>query len=169
MWFPWLEKRARKLGLEVYAPSLPDSLRPDLEKWSRAVKEDSQTWGEDTMIIGHSAGGILALRVIETVLEKKVGPVIIVCSPYAATLNVKPYVLFFRRVIDWALLREKAVSYSILHAKDDPLVAYDHAMRYAESLGGTFTLINKGGHLIGKKMPRLAKMMETIVEASLVQ
>lgn len=169
MWFPWLQKVAERAGLAVYAPSLPDPLKPDLRKWTAAVRAHAQNWGEETAIVGHSAGGILALRLIERVVTKRVGPVFIVSSPYAATLNVKQYVSFFREPIDWALLRKNAVSYSVLHAKDDPLVPYDHAMRYAESLGGTFTLLSSGGHLIGKKLPRLAKMLSSVLGAGSVQ
>jgi len=169
MWFPWLQKTAEKLGLAVYAPSLPDPLRPDLRKWIKAVRAQARTWGEETAIVGHSAGGILTLRLVEHEVAQRIGPVFIVSSPYAATLNVKQYVSFFRETIDWGLLRRKAVSYSVLHAKDDPLVPYDHAMRYAESLGGTFTLLSNGGHLIGKKLPRLAKMLTDVLAAGRTQ
>jgi len=165
MWFPWLHAKVESAGAAAFVPALPDPLHPDLGRWLKAVAPYARTWGKETMIIGHSAGGVLALRAIEKLVKGSVGPVILISSPFAATISVKPYTSFFEKPIDWKLLKKKASSYTVFHAKNDPLVPFDHVLRYAEALDAKRVMLSKGGHLIGKRLPALGRALADALAA----
>src|SRR5262249_46975692 len=54
-WFPWLVDELKKSGIDAHAPEMPEPYAPDYEKW-RAVFEQFPI-NEDTILVGHSAGG----------------------------------------------------------------------------------------------------------------
>lgn len=63
-WFPWAKKELEKRDFEVFTPDLPNARFPVLSEQIESISEiikDFQAWD---IIIGHSLGCQLALRVI---------------------------------------------------------------------------------------------------------
>ncbi len=149
MWFPWLRLKLELLGIRVEAPILPHSFKPDLTEWKRAAKKVLQRAGPSTMIIGHSLGGTLAMHLLDEAAVRRVGCVTLVSTPIARTLNVARFLPFFETPLNWSGIRKRADRFLILHAKNDPVVPCDHAVRYGELLGVTPMLIEKGRHFDG--------------------
>lgn len=149
-WFPWVHKQAERLGWRVYAPGLPSPLRPTLPKWLKTVMPATRLWDRQTIVVGHSLGGVLALRALAKSGHKVKG-VVLVASPYASTVPVKELIDAFHRPIDWAALKKQARTYVTIHAKNDPLVPYDHSLRYQESLGAKLVLTKTQHHFTGRQ------------------
>jgi uncharacterized protein len=150
VWFPWLHSQLEELGIRIWSPILPDPLTPNFQKWFKAVKAGAEKWSPSTVVIGHSIGGVLALRALELCAEKPIRAMITVGSPFTATVSVQAYIDFFDRPIDWDKLRRSAGKFVTIHSKNDPLVPYDHAYRYKEALGSKLVMTEKDGHFIGK-------------------
>lgn len=159
MWFPWLHRELEERGLPVRVPAMPEPLNPDYRKWRKAALPIARTWGPGTLVIGHSVGGAFALRLLERDVKTRIAGVVLVGSPFTATINVKPYVRFFAMPMDWQRVRDMAEQFHVLHAKNDPFVPYDHAVRYAEALGSNLTLVTKGGHFIEKECEPLKRVL----------
>jgi hypothetical protein len=159
VWFPWLHKELEDRGIRVTAPALPDPLRPNFQRWLRKITPIAKTMGGGTVLIGHSIGGVLGLRFLEKRLAKPIAGVITVGSPFASTINVELYTRFFDRQIDWWTLKGAAKRFVVIHAEDDPLVPFDHALRYREALEADLHLLKKGAHFTRKKAVPILKAL----------
>jgi hypothetical protein len=153
IWLPWLRAELEKAGAEVWAPSLPSPLAPKLDVWLDATRDAAATWGPDTVIVGHSLGGVLALRLIEHVCPRPIRGVVLVSSPFSSIARFDWLVTFFDEPIDWAKLRSMASSFTVLNARNDIVVPFDHSLRYSEQLGARLVLEEKGSHFVGRKAP----------------
>lgn len=161
MWFPWIHQELESLGYAVNVPKLPDPLRPDYKKWHAVGAPIARRWGRGSLVIGHSVGGAFALRLIEREVKTRIGGFVLVSSPFTATINVKPFVKFFAQPMDWMRVRDIARDISVIHAKNDPIVPYDHATRYGEALGAQVTLTGSGGHFTDKTCKPLLRVLRT--------
>jgi hypothetical protein len=157
VWFPWIHSMIEETGVRVWSPVLPDPLRPDFKKWMRAVRKGAEKWSPSTVVIGHSIGGVLALRVLELAVKKPIRAMITVGSPFTATVSVQAYIDFFDRRIDWEKLKRSAEKFVTIQSKNDPLVPYDHAFRYKEALGSKLVMTEKDGHFIGRSAEVVAQ------------
>ncbi len=151
VWLPWIHQLIEDRGIRVWEARFPDPLRPSYKQWLKAVEARARQWNGRTVIIGHSLGGVVALRLLEQAAVRRVRAVVTVSSPFAATLSIQALVDFFDRKIDWAKLRRRSARFITVHSKNDPLVPYDHAFRYREALGSKLVLTEKDGHFIGHK------------------
>src|SRR5262249_53881475 len=86
-------------------------------------------------------------------LSKRIAGTVLIGSPYCSTINVKAMTRFFEHPIDWWTVAGAAKKFVIIHAKDDPLVPFDHALRYQEALNAELVLLGKGGHFVQKTAP----------------
>ncbi len=164
VWFPWLHRELESRGIRVTAPTMPNALRPDYKTWMRLGKPIAEGWSSRTLVIGHSLGGAFALRLLQHHAKSRLAGVILVSPLFAANFSVKPLIEFFQQPIDWKLLRKRARRVQIIHAKDDPLVPFDHGMRYAEALNGELHLFSKGSHFHQRKLPFLLKTLLPYIE-----
>ena len=68
-WFPWLKQKLEKMGHTVKVPQFPSP--PDvpakIAEWFKVLEKYEQYLNENTIIIGHSLGGVLALRLLEKI------------------------------------------------------------------------------------------------------
>lgn len=161
-WFPWLHKELERSGMRVAVPALPDTYRPNIKRWMKAVLPLAKTLTKTSVIIGHSLGGVLALRLLEKRLAKPIAATILVGSPYASTIKVDPLIRFFEKPVDWWTVTGAAKKFIVLHAKDDPLVPFDHAIRYQESLGADLMLYKKGGHFVQKTASPVLRVINSL-------
>ncbi|MBN1584921.1 serine hydrolase family protein, partial [Candidatus Uhrbacteria bacterium] len=150
VWFPWLHRLAEGVGWRVWAPQLPNPLKPDYGAWMGAVRSEAKSWNGDTVIVGHSMGGVLALRILaETGV--RVGAVITVSTPFGSPVPVRQLIRFFSDPIDWVALRRQAGAFVTVHSRNDPLIPFDAALRYGETLKSRLILTEKDGHFIGRQ------------------
>lgn len=161
-WLPWVHKRLEDEGYQVWAPTLPDPLKPDLKKWIKATAAQAKKWDENTIVIGHSMGGVLALRLLETVVKRRVRAVILVSAPFASTLKFDWFMTFFGRPIDWAVTKTRAKSFVAIQSDNDPIVPADHAIRYQERLGARLVTTKSDGHFLGLRAPIIWRELEKL-------
>lgn len=163
VWIPWLHHELEKRQLRVWAPALPDPIRPSFKRWLGVIKEAAATWGPETIVVGHSIGGALALRALETHVRRPVRGTVLVSAPFDSIISAQAMMDFFDQPIDWAGLRRKAGRVTVIHAKNDPLIPRDHALRYIEALGAKLRLMPAGGHFIGRTAPVILREIETMM------
>jgi len=164
MWFPWLHTELENRGIAVSVPALPDPLRPNYKKWMDAVAPLTKTWTPDTLLVAHSLGAAFSIRLLEKKVKVRLRAAILVSPLFASFINVKPLTKFFGHPIDWISVREHAREFTVIHAKDDPLVPFDHSLRYAEALGSKHVARATGGHFTGKKFPLLMRTIKPYLE-----
>ena len=63
-WYAWVRDELRKLGYKVIAENMPDPKSARKNIWLPHIKENFKA-DENTIIVGHSSGGVAALRYLE--------------------------------------------------------------------------------------------------------
>jgi hypothetical protein len=62
-WFPWLKAELEKLGATVIVPKFPTPADQSLESWMNVV--GLYQIGPNDVLIGHSIGAALAMKILE--------------------------------------------------------------------------------------------------------
>ncbi|MBR9701927.1 alpha/beta fold hydrolase [Candidatus Pacearchaeota archaeon] len=78
-WYVWLKNELDKRKIKSFFPQLPNSVDPDVGEWICEIENLNPD--EETILIGHSRGGMAILRWLEEAPKnKKVGKVILIAA-----------------------------------------------------------------------------------------
>lgn len=167
-WFPWLRQELKKTGFKVWVSDLPNSDNPKTKEWLEAVK--SWELDGDSVIIGHSSGGTLILRILENLPQnQKINKAILVAAPldkgsiqkfwqYKEDLCKQPF--------DWDKIKASTEEFILIYSDNDP---YDCGQRHGEEihkhLGGELIIKKGQGHFNleeGEKYRKFPEILEYI-------
>jgi uncharacterized protein len=146
-WFPWLKKELEEQGHNVSIPAFPTPEGQSLESWLEVLKNYESQITPDSILIGHSLGGLFLLRVLER-LNHKVNAAIFVSAP----IGIRPIKFydgdekFSGFGFDWQSIRTKADHFVVFHSDDDPYVSIGNGEKLANELGVRLTFIPNAGH-----------------------
>ena len=144
-WFPWLETELEKKNYGVDVPDLP-TIRtnlPDMEQMLNTLKVD-----ENTVVIGHSLGSLLGLRLAERQKFRK----LILVSGWDFDDGLAPeHKLFWPNKIDHNKIKNNVNEFVVIHSSNDPYTPSHVAEEMSKKLNGKFVLIPNGGHLSVKE------------------
>lgn len=151
-WYKWLDEVMTGRGLRVLRPEFPGNSLQTFDSWMRVMDEHGKKIGDNTIIVGHSLGGIFLARWLET---HKVGAAVFVAAPYKeepelwASVPSKPNETsgFFAKMPDWEKIRRNAKMFSLFYGDNDLLIPTGHAETYSRELGCSIIWIYNGGHL----------------------
>jgi len=162
-WIPWLKAELQKKGYKVWAPQLPDANRPNLGTQLPFVLEGGH-FGEETVLVGHSAGCPLILSVLEK-LDVKVKEAVLVAG-YSAPLPHGASIL--QPSYDWEGIKSRCGDFVFINSDDDPWGCDDKQGRIMfDHLGGTQVILHGEGHMGSsrfnqpyKEFPLLLKLID---------
>jgi predicted alpha/beta hydrolase family esterase len=168
-WFPWLKEQLEKKRCRVFIPQFPPSKNEMLESWLSVLYPYQKYFDKHTILIGHSRGGIFALRLLER-LSSPISATFLV----AASIGIKPYVLYNESltfahgyVFDWQNIRLKSKHFFIYHSDNDPNTCLENGEEIAEKLTVPLTLIPHAGHFNTNsgftKFNRLLQDLESVL------
>jgi predicted alpha/beta hydrolase family esterase len=148
-WFPWLKKNLQKFG-NVYVPAFPTPEGQTLESWQKiahACLKNSQP--ENMVLIGHSSGANLVLRMAEKT-DKPYMAVITVC-PFMNDLGNPKFDAINESFVhpspDWTRLKMGARKFLCFAGDDDPYVPLAMTKEIANNISAECIVIKSGGHL----------------------
>src|SRR3989338_281252 len=78
IWYPWITKQLKSLGLTVIAKNMPDADLARKEYWLPFIEKELGS-DKDSILIGHSSGAVAALRFAEA---HKLGGIILISASY---------------------------------------------------------------------------------------
>lgn len=161
-WFPWLKKELEKQGIPTIVPRFPTPEGESLEAWFKVLDEQEQKIGPDSLMIGHSKGGIFLLRVLER-LEVPVKKAIFVSTP----IGIKPIFYYEEDKkftgfdFDWQNIKSKAGQITVFYSDDDPYADTANGRQLAKHLGVDLNFIPNAGHINAEsgytKFPQILK------------
>src|SRR3989344_167239 len=132
---PWLKKRLEAFGYEVQVPQLPNTDDPMDEEQADYVQKHC-TLDEHTAIVGHSFGGVVALRLLERGI--KVKRVALVSVPFSGKyLDGKKrasVTASVRKGFNFEKIKKQAECVA-LYDLGDEVVPMSDGEAYAEKLG----------------------------------
>jgi predicted alpha/beta hydrolase family esterase len=152
-WFPWLKKELEARGCNVIVPQFPSPpiVPANISDWFEVLKRYEQNITPDTLLIGHSLGGVFTLRILEK-LSHPVKAAIFTGTP----IGIRPILNYDRDNsfsgfnFDWESIREKANTFIVFQSDNDPYVSLANGEQLAKNLGVELTFIPKAGHFNAK-------------------
>ncbi len=164
-WFPWLKKELEEKGYSVSIPLLPNPDYPDLANWLPvALKEN---YNEETILLGHSAGGPLQLSVLENI-DVKIKQAILVAGYARPKGEEKDPEKILQNTYDWKKISDNVDDIIFINSDNDPWGCNDVEGRYMlDQLEKGTLIIPKGEAHMGsdyfnqpyKEFPLLLKLI----------
>lgn len=158
-WFPWLKEQLEMKGYKVWVPDLPDSDTPVLKDWLDIIFSNKEwEFNEESIIVGHSSGATLILRILENLPEGiRIKKAILV----AGFIDKGKYPQFFqykenllKTSFNWDKIKTSCANFVFIASDNDP---YDCGRRNAEvmqnNLGGELVIMRDEGHFNLEKSP----------------
>lgn len=144
-WFPWLKKELCAMpDFNVIIPKFPTPENQTLDNWLKVLEKYKDFLREDTILIGHSLGGLFALSVLEKYSVK--------AAFFVASFSCLPGNKFddsmrtFAKDFDWAKIRKNCEKFFIFHGDNDPYVKLETALLLAKNLKTSVTVVEGSGH-----------------------
>lgn len=148
-WFPWLKQELESEGYNVIVPQFPSPpvVAARISEWFEVLKDYEQYINEDTVLVGHSLGGVFTLRVLE-----RLGHAVRAAAFVGAPIGIRPILNFDRDHafsgfdFDWGTISTKSSNFVVYQSDDDPYVGLDNGKRLAEHLGTELSFVPNAGH-----------------------
>lgn len=169
-WFPWLKDKVEDEGHRVFVPQFPSPpvVPAKIAEWFAVLRAYEKNIDENTILVGHSLGGVFALRVLEK-LEHPVRAVFLVGAP----IGIKPLRNYERDSsfsgfhFDWEKIKSKAKYFVVFHSDTDPYVDLENGKELAKNLGVELSFVPNAGHFNTKagyiKFKELWKKLEPLL------
>ena len=163
-WYPWLSKEMKKLGVKFLAPTLPNPSNPSFDEWIRELEKANPD--QDTILIGHSRGGVTILRWLERLpLNEKVRKVILIAANSGHLKKIdrtdKVNGFFTEQGYNFEKIKSHCDNFVILHSRDDEWVSFEAGEENARGLNAKFLRFNDRGHF-GKKINAVPELLNEI-------
>ena len=147
-WFPWLKNELEQRGIPTSVPRFPTPDGESLDAWFAVLDVDNEKIGPETLLIGHSKGGMFLLKVLERLAEPVKAAIFV-----AAPVGEKP-ILYYEEDkkfsnfdFKWNEIVGKAQKFIVYHSDNDPYVSLANGEKLANELSVGVSLIPNAGHL----------------------
>lgn len=168
-WYAWLKDELEKQDWQVWLPDLPNWDQPNAKSGTDFLL--SSGWDfNDSVIIGHSAGAVEILPLLQALPNSiKVNTAIIVGS-FTKKLSEHPdwgeLAGLFNEPFNFESIKTKAHQFIFVHSNDDPICPIEQAQELHAKLGGEFVLIPNAQHFSttrsGSRFKKFPELLEII-------
>jgi len=142
-WYPWLAQQLRDRGYEVEVPSYPDINHAHISEFLPKVLK-AHTFDEETVLIGHSAGGPLVLSILENIDVVVLQAVLV--AGYSMRFENEERDPVLQDQYDWQKIKRNVKDIYFVNSINDPWGCDDKQGRIMfDHLGGT-QIIRDEGH-----------------------
>lgn len=145
-WFQWLKAQLEAKGLQVWLPVLPHAEQPSLKEWAEFIYASCPfEINQETLIVGHSSGAILAL-ILAQQNKQPIGGIVCVSVFHDNSLQWKPNNRLFDIEFDWQAIQNNAKKLLFIHSDNDPYVPLEQAQYVADNCDAELITIPGQGH-----------------------
>jgi uncharacterized protein len=141
-WQPWLAEQLRKRGYEVKVPAYPDINKTPIDEFLPRVLQNER-FDEETVLVGHSAGGPLILSILENI--SVVIPQAILVAGYSTRMEGEEWDPVLQKRYDWGKIKSHCNDFVFFNSPGDPWGCDDEKGRIMfDQVGGTLIIRNDG-------------------------
>lgn len=148
-WFPWLKEKLEAKGCKVIIPQFPTPpiVPAKISEWFDVLKDYESEMNENTILIGHSLGGVFTLRILEK-LQHPLEAVFLTGTP----IGIQPILNYDRDNsfsgfdFDWEKIKNKSKNFFVFHSDNDPYVGLENGKDLAKNLGTELSFVPNAGH-----------------------
>jgi predicted alpha/beta hydrolase family esterase len=151
-WYPWLKRQLEHKGFVVAVPAMPDTEKPRIDAWEKALAKAIGTPDADMILVGHSIGCQTILRSLST-MKGKIRGAVLVAPWFTLTPEAMPTADYRAIAKPWLetpidLAKAKATAGKIIaiFSDNDPYVTQENARQVKEKLGARLILDKGKGH-----------------------
>lgn len=146
-WYPWLKRELKHREYHVFLPDLPTAHTdlPDMNKQLRFV-ERLVTLDKDSMVIGHSLGALLGMRLAEKYSFDK----LFLVAGWDYNDLTSGHRLFWKKPIHHAVIKRHVRKIFVISSDNDPYTTAVQSEDMSKRLGGKFILVPGAGHFTQK-------------------
>lgn len=159
---PWLKVELEKMGHNVVGLDLPNPSRPLIDEQVDYVLKNINI-DENTILVGHSLGGVVILRLLERI-KNKIYKAIIVDSPIKPKFNDKerlPLLNAHDWNFDFKKIKKSAESFVVLADSEYVTIPKEQLDEMALKLDAKYiTSKPNAPHYKGKEEPEISKIFE---------
>lgn len=158
-WFSWLKEELNKTGIKTEIPNLPDSGNPDLSVWLNYLND--YRIDENTVLVGHSLGAVLILRLLEKEIKIKAAFLV---AAFSNDLDweVLKKSNFFRDKFNWKKIKENCPYFEVLTSKNDPYLKVGDGEVVAKNLQVENQILDVYRHFNMKEFSLLLEKIKNI-------
>lgn len=142
-WYPWLQSKLEKKGYDVEIPILPtmNTNLPDMNKMIKMLV-DKKCFDKNTIIVGHSLGSLLAMRLAEKYKLKK----LMLVSGWDFDDLLVEHRLFWKNKIDHKTIKKNVKNIICITSDNDPYFTPYHTGEMSKRLNSDFIVMKGLGH-----------------------
>lgn len=140
--YPWIKSQCEQKGVDCVVPDMGQEDVPKIAHWLGVI--DQQNPSTDTIMVGHSRGGMAILRWLEQP-DRKVNRVILIASNNPNFMD-KAGGDFYGRDYDYAIIKSNCDDFVVIHSRDDEWVSFKAAQKNAENLGAKTIYFDDKNH-----------------------
>jgi len=147
---------------EVYYPQMPNSNNAKYLEWKIWFERYHEFLRNEVVLIGHSLGGMfLAKYLSEEKMPVRVRALYLVAAPFEP--DGDDCAEFAFEIENLRRLAEQVDGVCILHSKDDPIVPYTHALKYAEALpDAELVTFEDKNHFLLEEFPEIIEHIQSL-------
>ncbi len=141
-WYSWLGEQLKSRSYKVEIPSYPDINHEPIHDFLPRVL-GNHNFDEETVIVGHSAGGPLILSILENI--DVVIPKAILVAGFSYRLPDEELDPVLQNSYNWDKIKQHAQDIIFINSVNDPWGCDDKQGRFMfDKLGGTQIIRNDG-------------------------
>ncbi len=174
-WFPWLASRLQTEGIAADIIPLPNSSRPDFERWQETLAAHIGKPQPGDLFIAHSLGTISLLHYLSRLRPPRIAGLVLVSGfgtrlpalPSINGYNIDAYV--DKAVINYAAIRQMSPAIYSVISENDTIVAPVESLKLARRLDSKIISVPNGGHFLAQdgftEMPQAWQAIESLLPA----
>ena len=142
-WYPWLKTELENRGYQVFIPILPtmDTDLPDMDLQIKAIKETLMV-DQETLIIGHSLGSVLALRLAEIMPVGKL--ILVACWDFNDLTS--GHESYWSNLINHQKIKSNVKEIVCISSDNDPYITGLQSEEMSKRFNEKYILIKGAGH-----------------------
>ena len=153
-WYPWLEEKLKKDGIDVARFNMPDTTHPRIDDWINELDKQVSNLDTDAFFVGHSIGCQTILRYLEKNYPKKAGGILLV-APWlelsdSAISDEESYDIAYpwlNTPIDFEKVKVSSKSIACIFSSDDYYVSLSQKDEFNRLLDAKIVVVNDKGHI----------------------
>lgn len=148
-WFPWLKGRMEQHGVAVDILSMPDSNRPQPERWIEHIRQHTAEPDARQFFVAHSLGCIALLRTLQTLPpSQSIGGMILVAG-FANRLDNLPELDGFNsQPLDGHAIIQRVAQRLVIASSNDSVVDPRHSLELSRLIDAPLIRIDHAGHFL---------------------
>ncbi len=147
-WKPWLKNEIEKKGWKTEIPQMPETMHPKFDQWLSHLTNIIGKPDKNLFLIGHSLGGTIILRYLETI-DKKIGGAVLVA---AAIESPQPEVQsFFKTSFDWPKIKANCQKFVAINSDNDYFIPIEQGKTLEKNLDAELIIMKNMGHFSSKE------------------